>query len=345
MCLAIRTLLDVEHLSPETPIRLEASGGRCDSEKVAAALRDNDEHELDAALAHFPSAVSDFEDDYGRPPNRREKAKMMCEYDENQRLVDYYRRYGFKEEPTDGGPYLSFTPMRSTLGDAHAACTHRVDPNATESEGESESESESESEGASPDYDAALRNTRFVDFLQRMRGSSRTGENCNFQRMFSVTAAVARMYRDGKRVENRTGWASSHRRNLDELAGARNYVLIHRSAERAGGAGQMLCVARLARWGPSQEMFPWLARNAPDQTQFASTSPDECILFFDHMEFFDADVRNLIAPGQLGLLQLVAPTRDGFQFKTGRYYDRVTPAYRRTLLVLFAMYEAGRVDV
>ena len=57
MCLAISTLLDAERLRPDTPLTLEASGGMCSDEKIQAALRSADEHELDAFLARFPGAA------------------------------------------------------------------------------------------------------------------------------------------------------------------------------------------------------------------------------------------------------------------------------------------------
>jgi hypothetical protein len=111
MCLAISTLLDAEKLRPDTPLTLEASGGMCNEEKVQAALRSTDE--LDAFLAKFFGAADGA--------TLEEKAKMKCEYDENQRLVAYYARYGFVEDPL-AEPDLWYTPMSSTLGKALRAC-------------------------------------------------------------------------------------------------------------------------------------------------------------------------------------------------------------------------------
>jgi len=113
MCLAISTLLDAEKLRPDTPLTLEASGGMCNDEKIQAALRSADEHELDAFLARFPGAADGA--------TLEEKCKLKCEYDENQRLVAYYTRYGFVEDPL-AEPDLWYTPMSSTLGKALRAC-------------------------------------------------------------------------------------------------------------------------------------------------------------------------------------------------------------------------------
>ena len=121
MCLAIRTLTEEKSLRLETPLRLEACGGKCDDRKTRAVLRDTSERELDAFLARFPASLAEFERHVGRKATLEEKAELKCEYDENQRLVSYYRRYGFSEEPL-GEALLLYTPMLTTLGAALRAC-------------------------------------------------------------------------------------------------------------------------------------------------------------------------------------------------------------------------------
>jgi hypothetical protein len=122
MCLAVRVLLSTENLSPETPFRLEASGGKCDHLKIRAVLLRHDEHELDSFLKRHQAALDAFADDYGRLPTLEEKATMKCEYDENQRLVAYYKRYGFMEDEVSEISDLNYTPMHCTLGAALDAC-------------------------------------------------------------------------------------------------------------------------------------------------------------------------------------------------------------------------------
>jgi hypothetical protein len=125
LCLAIRTLLEDQNLSPETPLRLEACGGKCDESKTRAVLRDTSERELDAFLAGFPASLAEVEAREGRKATLEEKAELKCEYDENQRLVSYYRRYGFSVEPL-GEALLLYTPMLTTLGAALRTCRGRT---------------------------------------------------------------------------------------------------------------------------------------------------------------------------------------------------------------------------
>ncbi len=124
LCLAIRTLTTEQRLSLETPLRLEACGGKCDENKMRAVLRCTSERELDAFLQNFPASLAEFEARVGRKATLEEKAEMKCEYDKRHALVKYYGQYGFIEEPfgPHGEETLFCTPMITTLGAALRAC-------------------------------------------------------------------------------------------------------------------------------------------------------------------------------------------------------------------------------
>jgi hypothetical protein len=124
LCLAIRTLTTEQKLSLETPLRLEACGGKCDESKTSAVLRCTSERELDAFLKRFPTSLAEFEGRVGRKATLEEKAEMKCGYDKRHALVKYYGQYGFVEEPLgpDGEDTLFCTPMITTLGAALRAC-------------------------------------------------------------------------------------------------------------------------------------------------------------------------------------------------------------------------------
>lgn len=124
LCLAIRTLTTEQKLSLETPLRLEACGGKCDESKMRAVLICTSERELDAFLQNFPASLAEFEGRVGRKATLEEKAEMKCGYDKRHALVKYYGQYGFIEEALgpDGEETLFCTPMIATLGSALRAC-------------------------------------------------------------------------------------------------------------------------------------------------------------------------------------------------------------------------------
>jgi len=127
LCHALRVLLSSGSITPATRLSLEASGGRFDDEMVERMMHSHSEDDIDAFLTNFPTSktnlMEDLRMDWADIP-LREKAALRCMYDENQRLVQYYKTYGLRVLPTDKSEHdVSYEPMQGTVHDILRACS------------------------------------------------------------------------------------------------------------------------------------------------------------------------------------------------------------------------------
>lgn len=109
LCQAIKYLLEKNSITENTTIRLDASGGYCNEDGLKYVMENYSEDEIDDYVnTNFTSVVTDHINYYNSPMSLEDKAKLMCIYFDNQKLVRYYQTYGLTpilKEPGDIDPW------------------------------------------------------------------------------------------------------------------------------------------------------------------------------------------------------------------------------------------------
>lgn len=131
LCKVIQQLIDEKKLTPKTGIELEASGGKASKDFTST----ESEKELDAFLAKYPKALEILnkiiktnqwlarelpDRPYTDADKVKDKARLAEDIRQNQRLVAYYKTYGFTVVP--GKDEGNRTPMTGTIGGILSAC-------------------------------------------------------------------------------------------------------------------------------------------------------------------------------------------------------------------------------
>ena len=126
LCSALRRLLTRGSITPSAQLSLEASGGRFDDDMVDRMMQLHTEADINAFLSNFPISMTNLIDDLRldwMDIPLREKAALRCMYDENQKLVQYYKTYGLQVLPIDESEHdVSYEPMQGTVHDVMKAC-------------------------------------------------------------------------------------------------------------------------------------------------------------------------------------------------------------------------------
>jgi hypothetical protein len=132
LCHAVRFLLTRGSITLDARLSLEASGGRFDDDMVNRMMHDHTEVELDAFLMDFPTSIANLVEDLRLDwidIPLVEKAALRCMYDENQKLVRYYKTYGLQVLPhlDKSERDVAYEPMQGTVHDVMNACDERSD--------------------------------------------------------------------------------------------------------------------------------------------------------------------------------------------------------------------------
>lgn len=125
MCAVINKLVSEGSLSPTDVIGLEASGGNSTMEQ-RKAMRESGmtDAEMKESLGKYNGLLGDLEnycrDAEDREVNREDLVETLCNVNENKRLVEYYKTYGFTVVPGKDRGYV--TEMTGTVGGILGAC-------------------------------------------------------------------------------------------------------------------------------------------------------------------------------------------------------------------------------
>jgi len=125
LCEAVEWGIENKKINEENGrIELEASGGKCNDEMIQNIMDtiQEDEIEMDRLLENFPQSVKDIQSEK-KDYTIRDKARMVCEYKQNQRLVSHYKKYGLEEVevPVEARTIWS-TPMSGKIKSLHEKC-------------------------------------------------------------------------------------------------------------------------------------------------------------------------------------------------------------------------------
>lgn len=115
-CALITHLVGSGALREDTEVRLQASGGSCSHDEHTES-----EESIDAYLTEYPDLRRDVEHDAmleKRAPTYEEKAHAVCASRANDKLIAYYRRYGFEVIEKFG----TYADMTSTVSKIMAEC-------------------------------------------------------------------------------------------------------------------------------------------------------------------------------------------------------------------------------
>lgn len=126
LCNVLSMLLARKSITQDTILSLEASGGRFDDDMVSCMMKMFTQAELEEFLADFPTTISMIVEDMGiewKAIPWREKAELKCMYDENQKLVRYYKTYGLSVLSVDKSTRdVTYEPMHGTVRDILGSC-------------------------------------------------------------------------------------------------------------------------------------------------------------------------------------------------------------------------------
>lgn len=128
LCAAIDEALQNDVITKDSKIYLEASGGYCNDVIIKDKEYDKwKEKDLDMVMDQFPKSIKeikeDFRDVYKRDITKKDKINIVCQYLQNLKLVEYYKKYGLKEvnvpiEERD----IYFVKMYGTIKDILTKC-------------------------------------------------------------------------------------------------------------------------------------------------------------------------------------------------------------------------------
>ncbi len=95
LCEAVEWGIENKKIKDNGTIELDASGGKCNDEMIQNIMDTIEESEMDKILENFPQSVADMRSE--KQYTRRDKARMVCDYKQNQSLVRHYKTYGLDE--------------------------------------------------------------------------------------------------------------------------------------------------------------------------------------------------------------------------------------------------------
>lgn len=114
LCKTITTLVDQKQLKPTTMLQLDAAGGWAPKGFTST----DTEESLDARLAPYPNLLKELAYNAkidGRAVTREDKAIYVESMRLNNKLVEYYKTYGFKVVRDDGTSALMEGPIEGIL--------------------------------------------------------------------------------------------------------------------------------------------------------------------------------------------------------------------------------------
>lgn len=96
LCEAVDWGIQNEKINDAGTIELDASGGKCNDDMIQHIMDTIEENEMDILLENFPQSVQDIQSEK-KDYTKYDKARMVCDYKQNQRLVSHYKKYGLDE--------------------------------------------------------------------------------------------------------------------------------------------------------------------------------------------------------------------------------------------------------
>jgi len=123
LCEAVDWGIKNEKIDEENgTIELDASGGKCNDEMIQNIMDTIEEDEMDILLENFPQSVHELQSEQ-KDYTIKDKARMVCEYKQNQRLVSHYKKYGLDEVevPVEARTIWS-TPMSGKIKSLRDKC-------------------------------------------------------------------------------------------------------------------------------------------------------------------------------------------------------------------------------
>jgi hypothetical protein len=131
LCHVLSMLLARKSITQDTILSLEASGGRFDDDMVSCVMQMFTKAEVEEFLADFPTTIDNIVEDMGiewKAIPWRDKAELKCMYDENQKLVRYYKTYGLHALSVDKSTRdVTYEPMHGTVRDILSSCEASAD--------------------------------------------------------------------------------------------------------------------------------------------------------------------------------------------------------------------------
>lgn len=96
LCEAVDWGIENKKINDEGTIELDASGGKCNDDMIQHIIDTIKEDDMDILLENFPESIRAVQSE-SENYTIRDKARMVCDYKQNQRLVDHYKKYGLDE--------------------------------------------------------------------------------------------------------------------------------------------------------------------------------------------------------------------------------------------------------
>ncbi len=121
-------LIDTEKVTKEAIVTLEASGSTCTEEKAQQIYDTYTDEKLDEELVGYELHI-EYHIKIGvikdTPESIKQyKARALCDIQENNKLVQYYKRYSFLPVVETDSKDPNFVPMQTTIKDIISYCNH-----------------------------------------------------------------------------------------------------------------------------------------------------------------------------------------------------------------------------